>query len=75
MNPSAPSVYVVRLCNNGHEFFLRRTAWTSFIDRASQFSSENEARAALGRASKFIRKDDARRAEVVLMDAVWGQQA
>jgi len=69
MNPSAPSVYVVRLCNNGHDFFLRRTTWTSFIDRASQFSSENEARAAIGRASKFIRKADARRAEIILLFA------
>lgn len=69
MNPSAPSVYVVRLCNNGHEFFLRKTAWTSFLDRAARFSSEGEARAAMGRASKFIRKADARRAEIVLMSA------
>lgn len=75
MMPSAPSVYVVRLRNNGHEFFLRRTAWTSFIDRATQFSSESEARSALGRAGKFIRKADARRAEIILLSTPRERQA
>jgi hypothetical protein len=74
MNPSAPAVYVVRLCNNGHEFFLRKTAWTSSLDRAAQFSSEGEARASLSRASKFMRKADVHRAEIVLMGAVRGRQ-
>jgi hypothetical protein len=63
-------MYAVRLNYGGHEFFLRKTIWTSTIERASMFSTEEDARAALAKATRFMaRESDARRAEIVPINA------
>jgi hypothetical protein len=69
-------MYAVRLSNGGYEWFLKSKIWTSTIERASLFSTEEDARAALAKAKQFMaRKSDARRAEIVLVDAVKETQA
>ena len=61
------AMYAVRLTNGGYEWFLKSTTWTSNLERASLFSTEEDARAALAKAKRFMaRKSDARRAEIVL---------
>jgi len=70
------SMYAVRLSNGGYEFFLRKTVWTSTIERASLFPTEDDARAALLKAKQFMaRKSDARRAEIILVNTTEGTQA
>jgi hypothetical protein len=70
------SMYAVRLSNGGYEFFLRKTIWTSTIERASMFSTEDDARAALLKAKQFMaRKSDARRAEIILVNTAEGTKA
>lgn len=70
------SMYAVRLSKGGYEWFLKSTVWTSTIERASLFSTEEDARAALVKAKEFmVRKSDARRAEIILVNAVEGPQA
>lgn len=58
-------MYLVKLANNGIEFYLRNTVWTSDKARATHFESEIDAAAALERAKKFMRKSDAKRAQFV----------
>lgn len=70
------SMYAVRLSKGGYEWFLKSTVWTSTIERASLFSTEEDAKAALAKAKQFMaRKSDARRAEILLVNTLQGTQA
>ena len=69
-------MYAVRLTNGGYEWFLKNTTWTSTLERASLFPTEEDARAALAKAKQFMaRKSDARRAKIVLANASEETQA
>jgi hypothetical protein len=58
-----PTIIVIE--NNGQRFFLRGTAWAFSEDRADKFANQDEAKAALERAKKFIKPSQAKKAKFV----------
>lgn len=48
-------MFVVNLTYLGNPFYLRNTVWTSDPARASKYTTELEARAALTKAKPFMK--------------------
>lgn len=48
-------VWVVCLRNGGFDYWLRRTVWAGGRDRADEFATEADARAAWEKAKKFTK--------------------
>jgi len=62
-------MFVVHISNNGYDYFLKSTTWST-LDRANIFLTENEARQALEKASQFMKKAMVKKALIVKKDMV-----
>lgn len=47
-------MYLVKVENGGMEWFLKRTTWTSQLERADKFDNEEQARQAAKKAEMFM---------------------
>ena len=47
-------MYVLTYIHNGQEFYLRSTVWTSVLDRATRYATEQEARDALAKRHRIV---------------------
>ena len=56
---------VVRIQNAGGDYYLRGSVWTTQIERAAKFTSEEEAAEALEKAKKFTRRSEFKKALIV----------
>jgi hypothetical protein len=57
-------MFIVKLIHLGNTFYLRSTVWTSDPARASEFASEEAAKAGLEKAKKFMKASTAREAKI-----------
>lgn len=59
---------VVKLENGGFTWYLKRTTWTSDLDRADKFGEAAKASEALKTASKFMKKSMVKKAQIIVLD-------
>lgn len=48
-------MHIVTLIHNGAKFYLRNTIWSAHIDRATIFTSAENARIGLDKAKQFMK--------------------
>ena len=61
--------YLVQYTNGGEDFFLRSTVFT-FLQRATRFETEEQAKAALVKASQFMQKKAVKICKIVKEEEV-----
>ena len=59
-------MFIIKLHNQGHNWWLPGTTWTNFEDRAFAFPTEAEASAALIKAKPFMKANLYKIAEIIL---------
>lgn len=47
-------MHIITTKNEGQTFYLRGTVWASYRDRATQYETVEQARAAIDKAKKFM---------------------
>lgn len=57
-------MFIVKLIHLGNTFYLRSTVWTSDPERASEFASEEAAKAGLEKARKFMKASQFKAAKI-----------
>lgn len=66
---------LVKLIHNGNAFYLRSTVWTSALDRATVFASQEAAQAGLLKAKQFMKAAQFKAARVVSAETISALQS